>query len=1068
MDQPSHSRDGLTGLATREALVGKASVFAARTDGEVWSVILVDIDRFKLINDVYGHLQGDRILRRIADIISRNTRGTDSVIRYGGDEFLVVMPRTGNLQAANQAQRILEDLNLETFPKEMQVSLSLGVADSRPGDHDLAPLIDRADKALYQAKDGGRGRISFYQDETDRPSRATIIFDHFMDRQLELRSLRKALDEALSDGGRLVLISGEPGIGKSRLVTELTHYCSFRGCHFLETRCDERGSSRPYAQLLQPVLQYMLGLSGERRRAALDEIGSVCRYTAELLPELELQVLQETEDDFPESEGTIRHHIFSDAAALLRYVAEDQPVVYHVDGLQWISGHDLEMFCYIVRTSGTTRILFVASIRTPVEDYPEVNGQMKILSRLVPFLTVELDELPDEYAGHMIMFALRDPHIPKEVLRKLVQQSGGNPFYLRELLKALREKGSIEPSSKGGWEYKIGEEMDFPESVAQLISSRLDTLDDDSREVLRIAALAPGTFTISLLSSVMDIPDLDITRAFREPLRMEIITELLDENFSPLYSFNHDMVRSFLRSEMTQGIRQALHSKFARYYEELYSSGDSSLLTRVAHYYRDSLDRKNAQVYSLKAAKEALRDQSSCEARRWLESCVSFFGASAGEDEENFFVWSELGRLYTVAAEHRKALDTLGKAKKLAGNDEQQGRVSAELGHLYFNMGDYGEAGDELENAITLLPYCELSIRAKMRLAFMSHLQGDSGKAARIFDESFELIESIADSQVRKRLEAAFSSGAGFVKAHARSVGEGVELCRRAVELYRELDDRAGEAGAILNLAAVLSSGGNWEERIRILTRALEVLTETGDSHSIMNAWVNLGQVYYTVCQFELAREYFEKCLVLVEATGTRRFEASCRCHIAMILEQEERFEHSREWYDKAIASAEELGLARILVVSRINLALMLLKLDEFEEVNALVELLDSDETLQQMDRSTQHTLTSTKALELYLNRLPDRVREESLAQAELLFREALEGPPEEDIISFAENSVYLASCIEESGRPEESLVVVADALGKINLALRPIRNSVFRDDMYRMTPIQDLIEIKKRLEDES
>jgi diguanylate cyclase (GGDEF)-like protein len=1064
MDQPSHNRDGLTGLATREALGERASGFASRADGEVWSVILVDVDHFKLINDVFGHLQGDRVLQRIADIISRNTRSTDSVIRYGGDEFLVVMSRTGNLQAANQAQRILEDLSLETFPKDMQVSLSLGVADSRPGDRDLSTLIERADKALYQAKDGGRGRISFYQDETDWSSQATITFDHFVDRQHELKSLRQALDEVLSDGGRFALISGEPGIGKSRLVAELTHYCSFRGCHFLETKCDEMGSSRPYEMLLQPMLRYLLDLPEERRKTVLDEIGSVCRHTGELLPELDLQVSREAEEALPDPEGSIRHRIFSEASSILRKIAEDQPVVYLVDGLQWMSGHDLEMFCYMVRTSGTARILFTATVRTPLEDHPEVHEQMEILSRLVPFLSVELDELPDEYAGHMIMFALRDPHIPKEILRKLVSQSGGNPFYLRELLKALREKGSIEPSSTGGWEYRIEEEVDLPDSVSQLISSRLDTLDDDSREILRTAALAPGTFTISLLSSVMGISDLDTARAFREPLRMEIITERLDVDFSPLYSFNHDIVRSFLCRDMSHGIRKALHSKFARFYEEQYSSGDSSLLMRVAHYYMDSLDRKSAQIYSLKAARESLRGQSSREALRWLESYVSLSGVSISDDEENFFVWSELGRLYTVVADHGKALDALGKAKKLARTDEQQGLISADLGQLYYNMGDYGEAVEELENSIALLPCCEKSIRSKMRLAFISHLQGDSGKANRIFDESYELIQSIVDSQTRKRLEAAYSSGAGFIKVHSRSAYEGIELCRRAVTLHRELDDRAGEARAILNLAAVLSSGGNWEERIRILDRAQEVLTETGDTHSIMVALVNLGQVYFALRQFEQSREYFEKCLALVEATGTRRFEVWCRCHIAMILEQEERFEHSREWYDRAIANAEELGLARMLVVSRLNLTTMLLKLGEFEDAQSLMELIASDETLPQMGENMQTAFMVTKALELYLNRSPDRDRKESLAQAEKLFREAREGASDRDMMNFAESSCYLARCVEESGRSEESLEIAASSLETINQILRSVRNSVYRDDMYRMKQIQELIDIKDRL----
>ena len=103
--------------------------------------------------------------------------------------------------------------------------------------------------------------------------------------------------------------------------------------------------------------------------------------------------------------------------------------------------------------------------------------------------------------------------------------------------------------------------MELPESVSGLISSRLDTLDGQSKEVLRTAALSIGTFTIELLSDVTGMQELEVARSLREPLRMEVLTERLDEDFSPVYSFNHDIVRSYLVSEMSHGIRKALNSK---------------------------------------------------------------------------------------------------------------------------------------------------------------------------------------------------------------------------------------------------------------------------------------------------------------------------------------------------------------------------------------------------------------------------------------------------------------------------------------------------------------------------
>jgi len=152
--------DTLTGLAnrTRINLQFPAEVDRARRFGRPLSVLMLDIDHFKRINDELGHLIGDKVLIEIAEILRHTVRVTDLPSRWGGEEFLVFCPETTLDQATVLAERIREAVLGHDFASGRSHSVSLGVSDLRTGD-DMDSLLHRADTALYEAKDGGRNRV---------------------------------------------------------------------------------------------------------------------------------------------------------------------------------------------------------------------------------------------------------------------------------------------------------------------------------------------------------------------------------------------------------------------------------------------------------------------------------------------------------------------------------------------------------------------------------------------------------------------------------------------------------------------------------------------------------------------------------------------------------------------------------------------------------------------------------------------------------------------------------------------------------------------------------------------
>ena len=156
--------DPLTGLHSRQYLSADLTkrLALSQRNSRTFSIALLDIDHFKRINDTFGHLVGDRVLRRLAASLQEAMRESDLVARYGGEEFVIVMPDTAIDAAEIAAERVrahVEALELEELGGD-RLTVSLGITEWIVTDPDVATLIDRADKAMYSAKNAGRNKVA--------------------------------------------------------------------------------------------------------------------------------------------------------------------------------------------------------------------------------------------------------------------------------------------------------------------------------------------------------------------------------------------------------------------------------------------------------------------------------------------------------------------------------------------------------------------------------------------------------------------------------------------------------------------------------------------------------------------------------------------------------------------------------------------------------------------------------------------------------------------------------------------------------------------------------------------
>lgn len=160
--------DALTGVSSRRYYLERAKeeVERSRKFSHIFSCLMIDIDHFKDYNDRYGHLVGDGILKEVSRIIKENIRQIDLLCRYGGEEFSLILTDTDNEQARFAAERIRQevgDKHIKVYDEELQVTISVGISTFPRDGQEIEEVIDRADMALYQAKNTGRNRVCVYR-----------------------------------------------------------------------------------------------------------------------------------------------------------------------------------------------------------------------------------------------------------------------------------------------------------------------------------------------------------------------------------------------------------------------------------------------------------------------------------------------------------------------------------------------------------------------------------------------------------------------------------------------------------------------------------------------------------------------------------------------------------------------------------------------------------------------------------------------------------------------------------------------------------------------------------------
>jgi tetratricopeptide (TPR) repeat protein len=458
----------------------------------------------------------------------------------------------------------------------------------------------------------------------------------FVGREAELKQLQSAFDAAMSGQGGLVMVVGEPGIGKTAICQQLATYVSLRGGRTLVGHCYEEGSlSLPYLAFVEAMRTYVLARDPDGLKS---DLGTGAADVARIVSEVRDRVAVELRDaGDPEDD---RWRLLQSVTTFLRNAASVQPMVIVLEDLHWADRGTLDLLQHLSRNLQGARLVVVGTYRdVEVDRAHPLSGALAELRRSGTFLRVPLRGLTVDEV-HRMYESLRGNEVPWAQAEAVHRQTEGNPLFIQEFLRYLVEEGYVLREG-GRWVPAQGTVpgTGLPEGLRDVIGKRLSRLSEQCNRLLSVAAVIGRDFDLETLRVVGGLSEDELLSSIEEAVRVGV----LEERSLPgavRYRFAHAFFRQSLYEEMIAPRRLRLHQEVARALEAQYVARREEHAAELAEHYGQSTDRADlakAVEYSELAAKRAMSVFAYAEAEGHYRRCLEVQEVLDPDDRERRF-----------------------------------------------------------------------------------------------------------------------------------------------------------------------------------------------------------------------------------------------------------------------------------------------------------------------------------------------------------------------------------------------------------------------------------------------
>jgi tetratricopeptide (TPR) repeat protein len=744
----------------------------------------------------------------------------------------------------------------------------------------------------------------------------------------ELAALRERWALAQGGHGGMVLISGEPGIGKTRLANELIAYARLNGGLVLQGGCYEYEGTAPYLPLAEALRDWAHAQPDDVLR---QRTGSSAVELAKLAPEIAARVGPLTPNPpLPPDQERLR--LFDHVARLLQGLAPEGGLLLFVDDLHWADHGTLSLLHYLLRRLREERLLILGAYREV-----ELDRAHPLAASLVDWnrerlaTRVQLDRLTLDECHALMTAMLGQARISPDLAQAIYRETEGNPFFIEEVIKSLIEGGQIYRHD-GEWQSGDIADLAVPQSIKEAIGRRLDQISAEGIEVLHCAAVLGKAFDFAELSAVI------ATRVEPSPRGEERLLDALDEALGAqlihagdgeAFAFTHDKIREVLVEELNPIRRRRLHQHTGEGLERLYQGGAiEAHVQDLAHHFVQSGDLEKGLGYALRGAKQAERLYAYDEALSYYQHAAdSAEGLSLPDQLAEISV--AMGDALVVRGVVYQAVEAYERALELISSPGARAALKTKIGNAYGKVGDergrafLQAAQDELDPATQT---DELAHTLTI-LGRYHHYRSQHSQAIAYYERARELAEPL-DNPFTLTYLYAYLAGA---HQHLARFDKSMEWADECLALGERKNYPLALGVGYEFLAEDLVIIGRWREALEYARLDREIGERISSLDRVAWAEYSRSSALYGLGDLGGAHEVAVTGLALAEHIGDSRLVAWLFGQLAFVEADLGEDEAARNHAELAVTRADELGQVILQCWSLSALAYQHLKAREWE-----------------------------------------------------------------------------------------------------------------------------------------